>query len=132
MKLWLMVGVSGSGKSTLAKQFADSGLAVVVSADDWFVTPIGYRFDPTQLEAAHQSCFNRARFYLQQGQTVVVDNTNLSRWERDRYHKLSQELFKVDAVEIWLPQLPVAELAKRNTHGLTEKQIEKQLSRLED
>ena len=50
----ILRGCSGSGKSTLASLFGPA--AVVVSADDFFITDAGYKFDINTLTNAHKLC----------------------------------------------------------------------------
>lgn len=48
----------------------------VVSADDLFETPEGYKFDPARIGEAHNACFRAFVEAVQAGHpTVVVDNT---------------------------------------------------------
>lgn len=103
---------------------------VVVEADSYFVKDGIYQFDPTQLKQAHEECMKQASLALAQGKRVVVANTNLTRWERARYHALAQAA-GVKSVEVWLPSLPIEELVARNIHGLTEEMLARQLHRLE-
>lgn len=78
----IMVGVPGSGKSTLVKNLD----AVVCSADDYHIGLDGvYKFDPSKAAMAHSDCFNKFLNALAEQQSVVVDNTNISIWERQNY-----------------------------------------------
>lgn len=89
-----MSGISGSGKSTYGKKLlAESSASVkkVVSADLYFFDEDGvYRWDPKKLKDAHRWCYQQFLDFLcdNDGSTnahVVVDNTNTSRWEMERY-----------------------------------------------
>lgn len=78
-KVIVMQGTSGSGKSTYAKKKANQpGLnSIIVSADDFFVTPTGYVFDASKLGVAHAMCFGDFIHELRTGtELVIVDNTN--------------------------------------------------------
>lgn len=85
----IMRGPSGSGKSTYAKKRYFG--AVIVSADDFFTDTIGdYHFDPTRLGEAHQDCFCRfIDALITEVPVIVVDNTNIRRWQYDSYLKLA-------------------------------------------
>jgi predicted kinase len=71
--------VPGSGKSTLARQLASAvENSVICSTDAYFTTPEGvYVFDPKLLSANHAKNFRRAQALMDEGRTVVVDNTNI-------------------------------------------------------
>jgi predicted kinase len=71
----VLQGLPGSGKSTFTRELG----GVVVSADDTFETPEGYRFDPARISEAHNSCFRAFIEAVQAGKPlVIVDNTNTS------------------------------------------------------
>lgn len=126
--LILMVGPSGSGKSTFAAKLPFPK----VSADSYFLNEKGeYKFNPADLSRAHSECYMNAVLLLERCYSVVVDNTNLTKWERERYHELSLSMLGRRAIEIWMPPLEAEELAKRNIHGLSAEQIKKQIAKME-
>lgn len=86
MKVIILRGISGSGKSTWAKQNAPHD-AVIVSADHFFIQPNGeYVFDPSKLHDAHIDCFRRFLDGIEKKTpTIIVDNTNIHRWEFQPY-----------------------------------------------
>lgn len=116
----MMVGVSGSGKSTLVKKLAQEYGAIVVSADNFHVGPDGYKFDPARAAMAHSDCFNAFLYALRDQQSVIVDNTNISLWERQNYADaadmagaiLDYHVFVCDTVE------KIKLCARRNVHGV--------------
>jgi predicted kinase len=91
-QLIIMQGASGSGKSTLARQIkADEfgGDALIYGTDEFFYVPDPdnpsgpkvYRWDGKLLPRYHAMNQERTRRALIQGRTVLVDNTNLKRWQ---------------------------------------------------
>lgn len=94
----LLVGCSGSGKSTYAlNQFP---VAVVVSADHYFeelATSTKKSFEEVwslwELGTAHSQCQQRFMNAIsKKAPTVIVDNTNVRRADRQRYIKMAAEL----------------------------------------
>ena len=126
----LMVGVSGSGKSTQVQkilneaELADAKV-VVCSADHEHIGPDGvYKFDPAKAALGHSNCFNKflkaIREHNGQADIVIVDNTNVSQWERQNYEYAAKmagcsvryHVFVCDTVE------KIKLCAARNTHGV--------------
>lgn len=90
--LYLIRGVSGSGKSTLAADFLECGLvSYVFEADDYFMTDGGYKFNPKELWAAHNSCQVRTKHWLGNGFSVAVSNTSTTEKEVEAYRKIAEE-----------------------------------------
>ena len=138
-KVYILRGIPGSGKSSYVRDMVKAGKfdtdqVHVASTDDYFMKlePENphvdggrkrrvYRFDPTLLPRAHADCMRGFLNVLNLGvEIVVVDNTNIHRWEYQNY-ELSARLagYEVHIVEV-MP-LTVDELrvcAKRNTHGV--------------
>lgn len=92
----IMRGIPGSGKSTRAKQIAQSD-EYICSADDYFVKDGVYTFVQHEIGKAHQACLkkfvdllHKHRFDIYDAIDVVVDNTNLSRWEYETYQKIAE------------------------------------------
>jgi predicted kinase len=81
MKHASMQGPPGSGKSTRALKIAREHGAIICSTDSYFYTRDGrYLFDLALLSAHHQRNTRRALALLDEGFSVVVDNTNIQRW----------------------------------------------------
>ncbi|WP_093271114.1 ATP-binding protein [Vibrio xiamenensis] len=86
-KLILIRGLPGSGKSTQAQSL---GLTHY-EADMYFVDAQGqYRFCADQLPNAHRWCQTEVERSLAAGESVVVANTFVQRWEIKPYAKLAK------------------------------------------
>lgn len=92
--LYIMQGAPGSGKSTIAKMIANGlpyedpsvASATIVSADSFFCDAKGnYHFDRSKIKEAHESCRSKAFRLMDNGQSVIVDNTNIRAWECKPY-----------------------------------------------
>ena len=78
LKLTLIRGLPGSGKSTLAKTLS----ARHFEADMYFVNEHGeYLYQADKIGDAHHWCKKMTRKALEQGESVVVSNTFVQRWE---------------------------------------------------
>lgn len=87
-KLFLLRGLPGAGKSTIGGMIAD----VCFGADDYFETEDGYKFDPSQLKAAHESCrLNVEASMKEMCDSIAVTNTFTQRWEIEPYLELALE-----------------------------------------
>jgi predicted kinase len=131
----IMRGASGSGKSFLAKQLAGEN-GQIFSADDYFMDYQGnYNWEGSEISTAHKWNHNRIKEAIENGiSPVVMDNTNITMWDMAQSKPIIQHAMERGYdVRIEETQTPWAfdpkELAKRNTHGLDEKRIEKQISR---
>jgi tRNA uridine 5-carbamoylmethylation protein Kti12 len=136
----VMIGLPGSGKSFHAKRLAEEHLktpysqAAIVSADDYFVSEDGvYRHDATLIGAAHNACFRKflgfASTFKADKDLIVVDNTNLSNWQRSPYMMLGMALgHQTKLVHV---QCAVQTCIQRNTHGVPTEALEKMFNYLE-
>ena len=118
-------GPPGSGKSTEVENTYPS--AVVCSADHYFYevaeqngTTYLEEFKPYLVGMAHQHCwgaFIRA-LCVQNRETIVVDNTNIRKWEYQNYVLLA----KIYGYSVTIVEVPITETAEvyheRNTHGV--------------
>lgn len=86
--MFIIRGLPGSGKSTLGRYMTEHS----ISADDYFIDPNGnYNFNASLLKAAHESCRERARIHMQQGDTFSVCNTFTQEWEMQPYFDLAKQ-----------------------------------------
>jgi predicted kinase len=134
-KVFIMRGVQGSGKSTYASMlhqaaFEDGQLPLTVSADHFFVGPNGYQFDVTKLGDAHKECMQRFIRALNDGMNpVIVDNTNINVEDVAPYVAVGEALdYKVTIIQV---NTPPDVAAKRNIHGVAEKQVHRTHERLQ-
>lgn len=94
-RLIIIRGAAGSGKSSLAIQIkliheilTRKQMCRICEAD----TYMGKTFDASKLENCHQQCQQSARTGLQNGELVIVSNTNTSLAEMEIYRKIMEEL----------------------------------------
>ena len=121
----IMQGHSGSGKSTLAKVIAGVLDANVFSTDDFFIVDGKYVFNPAKLGTYHamnQIAVERA---VDRGENVIVDNTNIRKWEAAPYVKKG-----VDAG--YTIKFVRATGNYQNTHGVPDEVIQRMKDNMED
>lgn len=124
---WTMLvirGLAGSGKSTIVREIEKiyPG-SVSCSADQFFLnTETGeYQFDRSQLAQAHKWCQSKAEEACRNRvNIVIVDNTNVMKWEMGPYFKLADKYrYSVVVVEPRTPwRFNIDELTRRNKHGV--------------
>lgn len=131
-KVYIMRGLPGAGKSTWIKNNTPG--AVVCSADHFFEKSGTYQFDPTNLGKAHAECFAKFQKALERGaETIVVDNTNTTKWEFEKYQNLANlHGYDVELVKIFDGGLSDEDLANRNTHGVPLENIRRMRSRWQE
>ncbi|MFY4731191.1 AAA family ATPase [Nitrospira sp. BLG_2] len=93
----VMQGASGSGKSTMAETIkamleATGHKVEICSTDDEFKVDGVYKFDPSKIGENHIKCQKKARYHLDWGTSVIIDNTNTQAWEARPYVQMAQEL----------------------------------------
>ncbi len=130
--MFLLRGCSGSGKSTLARKLAPG--APVYSTDDFFMKKGVYKFDVKKLGKAHGWNQKRADTAARKGKgPIIVDNTMTRAWEARAYVESALENgYKIKIREPNTPwKFNAKELARRNSHGVSEAIIAKQISHYE-
>ncbi|XP_064598040.1 2',3'-cyclic-nucleotide 3'-phosphodiesterase-like [Liolophura sinensis] len=134
--MFIMRGLAGAGKSTiveiLQKKYKNSE---VCSADNFFSRNGSYEFDKNLLGEAHLNCHSLARVACENKKPVVViDNTNVMRWEMKAYLELAVKHNYVVIMVTpktswrWNPE----ELARRNKHGVTVEILQKKVTMFQD
>lgn len=122
---FILRGVSGCGKSTLAEEMAIPLKAAICSADDYFYDHGIYKFDASRLNEAHSFCYNNTKEWMRRGVNVIVDNTNTTEWEVNKYRDLAlsngYQVFVITA-ENWHEG--------QNTHNVPEETLDKMRERL--
>lgn len=135
-QVFILRGLPGSGKTHYAHNLADELVAgdesqyLICATDDYFYDQNGeYHFDKFKLPQYHN--LNLARFInaLSQGlPLVIVDNTNIKKWEFVAYAQAATALgYQVKEVVVGeIKDKSLQHLyAKRNTHGVALKTISK-------
>lgn len=85
----IMQGVPGSGKTQIARLIASGINARVVSNNDFMVDENGeYEFDASRLEEVADRCYEAAEKFVEEGWSVVVDNTNVNFQEAGSFIEL--------------------------------------------
>ena len=135
-QVFILRGLPGSGKSYYAQNLAeelsgaDESQYFICSTDDYFVNEQGeYHFDKFKLSQYHN--LNLARFInaLAQGiELVIVDNTNIKKWEFIAYSQAAIALgyrVKEEIVGEVKDKSMQHLYAKRNSHNIPLKTISK-------
>ncbi len=95
MKVCIVLrSVSGSGKSTFAEYVKGLNFNKdirVCCADDFLMKDGKYDFNPRLLGVAHKECQAKFQKALEEGQDVIIANTNTTRSERDFYVSRAKE-----------------------------------------
>lgn len=140
--VYIMRGPSGSGKSTMAQQIMSQhmgrGHVHVVSADAYMYEGGVYCFQRDKLSMAHKMCFAEFCYavgkitFAQDDGVVIVDNTNIRRWEFAPYVTVAQKLGW--NVEYCIPPKPwsAATFAVRNIHGVPLETVARMISEFEE
>lgn len=121
-----MRGVPGSGKSTVARTIAGEN-GKIHSTDEYFYENDTYRFDHTKLKEYHNKNFSKFCSSLIDGvSTVVCDNTNIAKWQYQRYVSEAKKYGYIVAI-IAMPHPEPKVAAKRNIHGVPQHVIKKMI-----
>lgn len=124
---YIMMGTSGSGKSSWIRENIPG--ATVCSADLFFMAGDEYKFDPSKLGEAHQSCLldfmTSCRMNIT---TVVCDNTNTTIVEVAPYIAVAQAYGY--EVKVIVCDAPPELCADRNAHGMKLSHIERMSRRM--
>jgi len=124
----ILAGVSGAGKSTYGRTLG----GIMVSADDHFLIDGKYRFDPNQLQTAHDRCYRRyINLLCDNTPHVIVDNTNTTLAEITPYTLGAGAFgYTYELVIISVPPHLVDQIASRCIHSVPAKTIHAQAIRL--
>ena len=135
-QVFILRGLPGCGKSYYAQNLADEMVAgdqsqyLICSTDDYFYNEQGdYQFDKFKLSQFHN--LNLARFInalAQEIPLIIVDNTNIKKWEFIAYSQAAVALgYQVKEVIVGeVKDKSMQHLyAKRNSHNIPLKMISK-------
>lgn len=123
--LFVMQGAAGSGKSHVAAGLSRAFDAVIVSADSRRYQNGVYVYDPATDGAIHEATQREACDWMQQGRAVVVDNTNIKRWQCKPY--------VAEAVRLGIPVVFVRCTGEYpNRHGVPEEVVARMRAGMED
>lgn len=139
-KLVIMVGISGSGKSTRAKEIAAKATAEnltsgIFSTDNYFVHEGKYLFQPSRLGQFHKMNQAAVAEAMKYGMNcVIVDNTNLTKWERKTYSDIADSAGYTTEVVVVGGFSPAdcQIYAARNAHGVPLTSILKMAQRYQE
>jgi predicted kinase len=84
-----MRGLPGSGKSYLANSIAKTLGHIICSADYYWIENGEYKFDINKLKNAHDFCYNMAKALVVQEKNIIIDNTNTTKNEYQKYLELA-------------------------------------------
>lgn len=135
--LVLLRGLPGSGKSTRAEELVScfrtmGATPAVFSADKYFVTRDGYRYDAKKIGLAHNWAYKSTEKAVAAFQSpLIIDNTNTEEFEILNYYNLAyHNWYKFYALEPDTPwAFDVPELAHRNTHHVPADKLSRMLRR---
>jgi len=129
--LYIVRGLPGSGKSTFAKSIAKS--YQIFEADQYFMKGGKYKFDPTKLKDAHNSCKQRVANRMKESlinsiffRNIVVSNTFTQDWEMKFYRSVGKKYgYKVHTIIVENRH------NSTNVHGVPEDKVEIMKDRFE-
>ena len=138
-KLYIMRGLPGSGKSTKAKEIYDSYSFVpnvtrhgpngesegikrihICSTDSYFIRNGIYKFDAAKLGLYHEQNLHDVINWMDLGDDVIVDNTNIRRQDFQKYITAANQ-HSYEVIEIVIGEFTPDACAiyhARNKHGV--------------
>lgn len=96
----MLIGLPGSGKSTLAKEISKKESAIVISSDDIREELFGDINSQENNDLIFKEMNSRSNTYLQKGQNVIYDATNINR--RRRKHIINFEIKADEKIAYYL------------------------------
>ena len=97
----------------------------IFGSDEFFYVDGVYKFNPKMLGVYHKKNLDRTVEALQNGQSVLVDNTNTQCWEAQPYVKA--------AVELGIKVMFVRCTGEyKNIHGVPDEKVIQMRNRLEE
>jgi len=117
--VFVLRGPSGSGKSSYCQQFLND--AKICSSDHFHMVDGVYVFKQANLNPAHSACFNNFMHLVYKDELkIVVDNTNIKRWEYQNYIDLAlMEGYNIQIIEFMPGTLQeIKQVISRNIHDV--------------
>lgn len=111
-KLIMMVGVPGAGKTTVAKKVVDKGFHYL-NADQIRAELYGSEGEQGDKEQVFGIFFERLEEALKQGQSIIIDNTNLNPRQREPILERAKRYGYLD-VQLWFLDVPLSLCLARN------------------
>lgn len=132
--LYIMQGIPGSGKSTLANMILRQTMVLhktkrvaICSTDSFHINPETnvFEYKPELAAIYHAQNIVQALAFMEKGYTVIVDNTNIQRWEAKPYVAC--------AIKLGIPIVFIRVKGNfPNIHGVPEDVIQRMKLRMED
>jgi predicted ABC-type ATPase len=125
-KIYILRGVPGSGKSRFAAnyRYGEEKKGWICSADQYFSKSGTYKFDPSKLPEAHQSCLRNFIDSISSScPMIIVDNTNIHAWEMAPYIALGELYGYQVEIHTFKVENPVIAF-ERNIHNVPLKTIQ--------
>lgn len=129
--MFILQGAPGSGKSKIAEAIMrqaaaeDFFPAVICSTDQFFMVNGKYVFDRTKLAECHKLNQDKAKQYLVNGYSVVIDNTNIKKIHVEPYVRIAKEA---------KAQIQIIRCYGKfqNVHGVPEEIVQRMRNEMED
>jgi len=128
-ELYLLRGLPGSGKSALAKSLGERNY---YEADMFFMENGEYKFNPSNLKAAHEWCRQTTQEAMAgwngnlPKERIIVSNTFTQEWEMKPYYELAERYgYRVYSLIVENRHGGV------NEHGVPDNKLEQMKNRFE-
>lgn len=121
----ILRGLSGSGKSWVSSYLSQEYDLEICSADYYFMKKKIYEFDPNKLQEAHDYCYQQAKDYMSNHQSLIIDNTNSKLSEYKKYIDLARDYeYTYYVIEIFCKNEEQAEyFTNRSSHHVPLKTV---------
>lgn len=121
----IMQGASGSGKTTVARVIANVIDAVIHSTDDLRMVDGKYVFILAETPRRHIQNQRNAELSMRNGINVIIDNTNIRRWEARPYVEMALRYGYTVRFIRCTGEYP-------NEHGVSDDRVQKMRNTIED
>jgi len=132
---FVLRGLPGTGKDEIAKFLnldnvageIQTGQAVILSTDQFFIKDGKFQFDKTKLKEAHEATWEAFKSAISSdSQVIIINNTNIKKFHYAHYVDYAQRHGYLTSIVI-IPANDVSdrELATRNVHSVDQGTISK-------